>query len=261
MNEIWKDIPGYAGQYRVSNHGNVFSSKSNKFLKPTISNTGYAHVQLYDEHRYAVVNVHRLVADAFLPNQNRLPEINHIDGDKLNNHVDNLEWVSRSDNQKHAIKSGLRTPSPKIRNADCYSVSGKIILQYSVQGDFIRAWDSFSEAAHAYDCSVSTISSCVCGKIRSCRGFIWKSHEGGEIQTHIQGIIEHGGKSINRNHSQKTIRISKPIAQYSKDGSLISVWESYKDIVAQTGFDNGNIFACINGRRKTAYGFIWKYAE
>jgi hypothetical protein len=106
--EIWKDIEGYGGVYQVSNLGGVRSSKGgvNIALKPAIPKRGYMFVVLDGRLHY----IHRLVATAFIPN--RFPEerteINHRDGRKRNNRVKNLEWVSRSENIKHAYDTGLR---------------------------------------------------------------------------------------------------------------------------------------------------------
>lgn len=110
MSEVWKDILGYEGTYQVSNKGRVKSltrkvwnyTKRERILKPCHKPNGYMQVNLCkdgggDKHAY----VHRLVAQAFLPNPDGLPEVNHIDFDKTNNCVENLEWVSDKDNKRH----------------------------------------------------------------------------------------------------------------------------------------------------------------
>lgn len=95
--------------YDVSENGIVVNTKTNKVLKPYVSKRGYYRVKLYTvEHSAKMFQVHRLVAQAFIPNPNNLPEVNHIDGNKLNNCVDNLEWCTAKDNTKHAYENGLR---------------------------------------------------------------------------------------------------------------------------------------------------------
>lgn len=108
MKEEWKDIKGFEGWYQVSNEGKVFSVKSNILLNPYIVNNGYCIVTLCKDKRKYRRSVHRLVAQSFMPNPENKPEINHKDGDKTNNCVKNLEWVTREENEKHAWANGLK---------------------------------------------------------------------------------------------------------------------------------------------------------
>lgn len=95
-------------KYHISKTGDVFSTSSKKFLKQRIGRDGrYLVVDLSDGNKRWYKRVHRLVAETFIPNPNNLPEVNHKDGDKLNNSVENLEWCSHLDNMKHAEESGL----------------------------------------------------------------------------------------------------------------------------------------------------------
>lgn len=117
--EIWKWVPGYEGAYIVSNKGNVISVPreqmrsghtkpyplSGKTLTPRDNGHGYQVITLSDSHGHTLqTTAHRLVALAFIPNPDNLPEVNHIDGDKSNNVVENLEWVTRDDNHRHAVE-------------------------------------------------------------------------------------------------------------------------------------------------------------
>lgn len=121
MEEIWKDIPGYEGLYKVSNLGKIKSlsrfRKGNNgarvpvkeiILKQAVNKLGYAVVSLSKNGKRPQFRVHRLVAFAFLDNPRELPQINHIDGDKLNNKLSNLEWVTPKENTKHAKSIGAR---------------------------------------------------------------------------------------------------------------------------------------------------------
>ena len=83
--EIWKDIDGYEGRYRISNKGNIYSYLSKKIMKPSLSSTGYLHIQLYGTNGSSVRLVHKLVAETFLQNPDNKPEVNHKDGNKANN--------------------------------------------------------------------------------------------------------------------------------------------------------------------------------
>lgn len=119
--EIWKDISGYEGIYQVSSLGRIRSldrtilDKNNveykakgKIRKISCTGKGYQDIQLSKEGRSKMFFIHRLVAETFLDNPESLPIVNHIDGNKSNNHIGNLEWVSNSDNINHAISTGLR---------------------------------------------------------------------------------------------------------------------------------------------------------
>ena len=106
MNEIWKDVVGYEGLYKVSNLGNVYSFKRNRLLSPYVPAPGFnlkyhARVTLYKNGEKRIIFVHRLVADAFIPNPNSCTIVNHKDGNKMNNCVDNFEWCTQKENVDH----------------------------------------------------------------------------------------------------------------------------------------------------------------
>lgn len=115
--EIWKDVIGFEGRYQVSNLGRVRSIMTNhgkyqEKIKATYvrsSSCKYEYVQLFIKDKHYSRAVHRLIAEAFVPNPRNKPVVNHIDGDKLNNEASNLEWVTISENHIHAYNTGLRS--------------------------------------------------------------------------------------------------------------------------------------------------------
>lgn len=129
MKEEWKDVVGYEDYFKISNFGNLYSKRTNKILKQTISKSGY---YIFSTRLKGIKSksicfiVHRLVAEAFLenPTEYQIEEasktkynkvyVNHKDGDKLNNHVDNLEWCTAKENYQHAIDNKLYVPPLKI---------------------------------------------------------------------------------------------------------------------------------------------------
>lgn len=111
MKEVWKDIEGYEGLYQVSNLGNVRSYNKGQqwnVLKPCVNTWGYEFVHLFKNKKVKNAVIHRLVAQTFICNPENKKCVNHIDGNKKNNHVKNLEWTTHGENNKHALEQGLR---------------------------------------------------------------------------------------------------------------------------------------------------------
>ena len=116
MIEIWKDIPEYEGLYQVSNLGNIRSfylkngrlSQKTKPIKLKKDRYGYLKLTLCKNKKYKYVTIHRLVAEAFIPNPENKLQVNHKDGNKFNNQVSNLEWCTCIENIHHAFNIGLR---------------------------------------------------------------------------------------------------------------------------------------------------------
>lgn len=109
---MWKDIPGWGDIYEVNENGDVRNKKTHHLLAGDTNNCGYLRVQLYREPERQRFFRHRLVASLFLENPDGLVEVNHIDGDKQNNHVDNLEWCDRTHNEHEARRNKLKEYRP-----------------------------------------------------------------------------------------------------------------------------------------------------
>lgn len=102
-----RDIPGYAGHYTITRDGRIWSVKTCLWMKPEITDTGYLRVRLRRDGAQHKFKVHRLVAIVWIANPKNRPQINHLNGDKLDNRDINLEWVTGSENMKHAVRAGL----------------------------------------------------------------------------------------------------------------------------------------------------------
>lgn len=116
MYETWKPVKGYEGLYEVSDHGNIrriwrYGRRWVGTCKPKQTKDGYLETTLYKGGKQTFIRTHRIVAQAFCENPQNKLEVNHIDGNKQNNRADNLEWVTSSENQKHAYKLGLQRVS------------------------------------------------------------------------------------------------------------------------------------------------------
>lgn len=168
--EVWKDILGYEGCYQISNIGNIKSLKrtvlyskvglkniKERILKKRIQNSGYLIVDLRLLNKVKTFTIHRIVAEYFVPNLNNKPCVNHIDGNKLNNNYYNLEWNTYSENNNHAINTGLR----KI---NC-------IVQKDKNDVIINRFNSIKEACLVTGISMPSISRSTSGIRLITKGF------------------------------------------------------------------------------------------
>lgn len=164
MSEVWKDIKGYEGKYQVSNRGKIRSLvHGNRIRKTVINNRDkYEYVSLFSN-KVHTHKVHRLVAEAFIPNPEHKPQVNHINGNKQNNHVENLEWVTAKENNRHAIVTGLRKKN-----------NSKIVNQYDLNGNFIKNWHSIRTIEKELKIANSSITACCKGKLKTAGGFTWR---------------------------------------------------------------------------------------
>lgn len=163
-------IPSHP-DYAVSRTGEVYSAKTNKILKAHIEQ-GYARVAIRDNGREYKHKVHRLVAITYIDNNDSLPQVNHIDGDKLNNNVDNLEWVSAKANMKHACTMGL-VSTQKAQKKSCEVRSRKVMATNINTGEVLYA-DSLVTLCNDYNFIVSNVSACCLGKRRTHKGYTFK---------------------------------------------------------------------------------------
>ena len=175
MNEIWKTAVYkdeiYEGLYKVSNWGRILSLNYRNTGKPGLmtpldSGDGYLKVQLWKNGKYKICSVHRLVAETFLENPENLPEVNHIDEDKTNNRVDNLEWKTHRDNCNHGTRN-QRAAKAKINGK-----KSKKVLQFTLSGEFIREWPSIHECERN-GFNRGAVSACCHGKQKTYKGFLW----------------------------------------------------------------------------------------
>lgn len=201
--EIWKDIDGYNGLYQVSNLGRVKSlekkclSRNGKYrvnkekiLKLyTNSKDGYIRVGLWKNNKHHSFTLHKIVAQTFIDNYDNKPCIDHINGDRTDNRVENLRWVTHKENNNNPItKKRHSTNHPKV----FLGILGKNnpssipVLQFTKDGELVKKWDCIRDIQRELNIGNSGITKCCKGKCKTAGGYIWKYYyKGIWLKNHI----------------------------------------------------------------------------
>lgn len=167
--ELWRDIKDYKGHYQVSNLSRVKSIKFGKerILKPVTNSSGYLFVKLCKDGKAKAFTVHRLVAEAFLPNPHNYSCVNHKDENKQNNNVSNLEWCTYKYNSNYG--TAIQRTSQKRINGKC----SKKVYQYTLDGQFVREWESTAECGRN-GFNQGHVAACCQGKLKKHKDSIWR---------------------------------------------------------------------------------------
>lgn len=155
-----KDIVGWEGLYAITSCGRVWSYRKQKFLTPFIDGSGYYNASLYNKGIRKAYKIHRLVAEAFIPNPNNLTDVNHKDEDKTHNHINNLEWLSHKDNVNYGTNiERMKANMPHTVNVLCVETG----IEYP----------SIRDAARQTGLYASNISACINGRAQTTGGLHW----------------------------------------------------------------------------------------
>lgn len=173
--EEWKDIFGYEGLYQVSTSGRIKSvarhTTKGGIMKTYLSkDTGYIGLSLSKNGKVRYATIHRIMAEAFIPNPENKPCINHKNSIRNDNRIENLEWCTHSENNIHAYKFG----NNKITKNHLSQKTKKPVLQYDLSGNFIREFNSARTVEKLCNINHSNIRKCCIGKAKKANGFIWK---------------------------------------------------------------------------------------
>lgn len=174
--EVWKSIKGYEDLYEISNYGRVKSlarlrkskngslyKSKEKILKPQTLTKGYLGVRLYKDNKGETLKIHRLVYETFIGQIPKGYDVNHIDEDKTNNCVWNLNLMTKEENNAYGT-----------RNKRIIEKCGKQVIQYTLEGQFVAEYPSIREAERQTGIKHQNISKCCYGDVKSAGGFIWK---------------------------------------------------------------------------------------
>lgn len=251
MKEIWKDIIGYEGIYKISNKGRI--KNKYKILKQVLDKDWYYRIGLSKDNNRKYYYVHRLVLQTFVPNPNNYPVVNHKDQSPnkknkivANNNVENLEWCTVKYNANYGNIKELQRQIQIARND-----LSKYILQYDLNGDFIREWRSQKEIERELGFSQPNISfACLNLETHQAFGYMW--------------YIKESDNYLLKINKYKHPR-SKPIYQYDLNLNFIKFWENGATQIQKemnlTISQRNKISGFCNGNRKQKQmrGYIWSY--
>lgn len=198
LEEVWKPVVGYEGLYEVSNLGRVRSLRYKKIKKLSLTKYGYYIVGFCINYKNNVHLVHRLVAEAFLPNPNNLPEVDYINTDRTDNRLENLRWVTRKENMNNPItierakdtfnKKTYHEKEKCLNNLKLGRLGHKLseetkmkiskshskpIIQLKLNGEFVRVWESAYKAQKETGMCQASIQRCLVGKQQTTYNYKW----------------------------------------------------------------------------------------
>lgn len=169
--EIWKDIQGFEGVYKISDLGRVYSCAKDLFLKPANNGNGYLFVNLCKDKSVKRMYIHRLVCLSFLGEDKIKKQVNHIDLNKANNNLNNLEWVTPRENSIHRYKN---IPSKLKGRGGKKHHNNKKVIQMDINGNFIKIHYSMTLASKETNTNLSSISTCCNGNRKKANGYLWR---------------------------------------------------------------------------------------
>lgn len=232
--EIWKPCPEFESKYLISSQGRILgigiynTCKKGELIKQhqKRGRNSYMQVRLYDNGRAKTMEVHTLVAKAFVPNPYNLPIVNHINENKIDNRVENLEWCTNAYN---------------IRYSDT-----KAVDVYSKDGEFIETLDAISDVAAKYNTNTSNVSRCCKSKYRIVKGFCFRYH--GEPYNRKPLSIKRRSKNTNKCLS---------VNEYTVEGEFVKTWNSISLVAKEYNTSTSNICKCTKGTILTYKGRIF----
>lgn len=273
-----KHINNYEN-YMIDENGNILNLNTNKYLKGSIGENGYKYYRLSKNNQKKMFYAHRLVAETFINNPNNLPIVNHIDGNKLNNNIENLEWVSYSDNTKHWHNNNSINRKPtEYYSSDLpneiwkefqnYYISsyGRIrrkernnLLKPSITCGYYKIRLSYNGLVSDY--MVHSLVYKVFHGDYDNKKFIVDHIDGNKLNNHIDNLrlLNQSENATAALYETKTNSSAKRVGQYSLTGEFIKEFASTRLAAKELGLDSSTISKVCRGQNKTHGGFIFKY--
>ena len=267
--------------YEIDEDGNVYNTTTKTYLKGSVGENGYKYYRLSKNNTKKMFYAHRLVAEHFIPNPNNLPVVNHIDGNKLNNNINNLEWISYSENAKHWHDSRERRMNKPVE----YYEQDLPDEKWEKYGNYLVS--SLGRVRHAQKNNILR-PSIACGyyKVRLSNNglvedqfihkLVWKLFSNYDMPDNNTVIDHIDGNKLNNNinnlrkislsenvkaalYEQKTNNSAKVVAQYSLEGELLKQYPSAAEAARVLNLDSSTITKVCRGKNKTHGGYIFKY--
>lgn len=251
MKEVWKDVIGFEEAYQVSNFGRIKRKErtdsnnrthKERIMSPSMYSNGYMNVELRMNNKKRRTSVHRLVAEAFIDNPLNLPQINHKDENKANNHVSNLEWCTAQYNIRY--KDGVkRRRATAILNLNA-------VCKYSMEGEFIEKFECATDAAISVNGSCTEILSCCHHRAHSLsyKGYMWRF------------LSECNCNKIEPYKIKKS-SLCRKVGQYTLDGDSIQYFYSVQKAAESVNARPSNIRRCCLGKINSCMGFKWRFLD
>lgn len=277
-------INGY-DNYFIDEQGKVFNIATNRYLKGSIGENGYLYYRLSKNNKKKMYYAHRLVAEYFIDNPNKYEVVNHIDGNKLNNNIDNLEWVSYSENTKHAHDNDLISfPRKKeyytedLENEEWkkifnfnYSISSlgrvrndktNLLLKPSLTCGYYKV--RLSNNGKVKDFMIHHLVYCIFNNVDNIpKGYVIDHINSNKLDNSLSNLrlITLSENVMSALYTTKTNKSCKKVAQYDLNGNLLNTFDSCSMAARELKLDSSTISKVCRGINKTHGGFTFKYIE
>ena len=234
-NKMWKKFiyEGIETDYSVSTEGEVRKDTTNYILSQS-SQQDYKFVTLLINGQQKRMRVHRMVAMTFIENPDNKPYVNHINGIRYDNNVENLEWVTQSENIQHAVRTGLMQSGRK-----------KAVIQYNLNGDRMATFESATEAARQTGGSQSKITMCCKRQRETANDYQWRYYD--DVQD-VQKV-------------EKRFITGKKVAKCDEEGNILEIFPSFKEAARAVNGTSSAISRVCSGTNIRHKGYKWKLVE